>query len=198
MGLTSEDRPQDDCTASEVECAQREGTREAEVPEQRLESLVHYVRSLEVPKSPHRFADAPLGSSLFDSSGCASCHRRSLPIDSPAQSATGASHGRSSGVAIKQSIAAYTDLQLHDMGPDMADADAAGRTVPTTWRTAPLWALGSRIGSDGKGSLLHDGRARSVEEAILWHGGEAARSRRRFVDLGPRSRQALLHYLATL
>jgi len=176
MGITSIEYSHDDCTAFEADCERISAGTQLEITKERLDALVQYVHSLPIPKSPHRYTDAAPGSALFDSIGCQTCHRRSL----------------SGG------IEAYTDLQLHDLGPDMADANAAGHKLPSRWRTAPLWGLGSRIGSDGEAALLHDGRARSPEEAILWHGGEAAHSRVGFLGLGPRSRQALLHFLETL
>jgi CxxC motif-containing protein (DUF1111 family) len=102
---------------------------------------------------------------------------------------------RSAGPA---TIAAYTDLRLHDLGLEMADEDASGARVPTRWRTAPLWGLGHRQEKDNASTFLHDGRARSTEEAILWHGGEASYAKRKFASLGPHARKTLLQWLATL
>jgi CxxC motif-containing protein (DUF1111 family) len=79
----------------------------------------------------------------------------------------------------------------------MDDETVAGAKVRSRWRTAPLWGLGYRMKTEGHPTFLHDGRARSAEEAILWHSGEAAPTRQNFVTLGPRSRQALLHWLET-
>ena len=91
-------------------------------------------------------------------------------------------------------ITPYTDLRLHDLGSEMADQDASGAKVASRWRTAPLWGLGYR--AQNRATLLHDGRARSPEEAILWHAGEAARARRNFVNLLHRERELLLQWLA--
>ncbi len=95
-------------------------------------------------------------------------------------------------------IAPYTDLRLHDLGMALADRDAAGVSVPSKWRTAPLWGLGYRLRRESMPTFLHDGRARSVAEAILWHGGEGASARRRFEELDSAQRQALLRWLGTL
>jgi len=80
----------------------------------------------------------------------------------------------------------------------MADQTATGARVPTKWRTAPLWGLGNRVKSRQSATFLHDGRARSVEEAILWHSGEAARAQHGFLNLLRKQREALQSWLETL
>ena len=80
----------------------------------------------------------------------------------------------------------------------MADENASGAKVISRWRTAPLWGLGYRLKTDSHPTFLHDGRARSIEEAILWHSGEAAQSRYKFTRLGPRARERLQRWLDTL
>jgi CxxC motif-containing protein (DUF1111 family) len=70
-------------------------------------------------------------------------------------------------------IRPYTDLRLHDMGLALGDMDASGRRVATLWRTALLWGISQRVKAPAKPTFLHDGRARSTEEAVLWHGGQA-------------------------
>jgi CxxC motif-containing protein (DUF1111 family) len=92
----------------------------------------------------------------------------------------------------------YTDLLLHDMGPGLADGRADFLATGREWRTAPLWGLGLVPVTNGHSFYLHDGRARSLEEAILWHGGEAARSQREFRGLSREDRQALLTFLKSL
>jgi CxxC motif-containing protein (DUF1111 family) len=97
-----------------------------------------------------------------------------------------------------QVIWPYTDLLLHDMGPRLADGradfDASGRE----WRTPPLWGLGWAAELHRRGGFLHDGRARTAEEAVLWHGGEAEASRARFEALDADDRAALLAFLESL
>jgi CxxC motif-containing protein (DUF1111 family) len=95
-------------------------------------------------------------------------------------------------------VAAYTDLLLHDMGEGLADGRPDGMASGSEWRTPPLWGLGLIEVVNGHTRLLHDGRARSVEEAILWHGGEAASSRRSFEALGADDREALLAFLRSI
>jgi CxxC motif-containing protein (DUF1111 family) len=81
---------------------------------------------------------------------------------------------------------------------EMSDETVAGVRVATEWRTAPLWGIGLRIKTEKVPTFLHDGRARTLEESILWHFGEARRSRYRFMTLGPNARNALLNWLQTL
>jgi CxxC motif-containing protein (DUF1111 family) len=134
------------------------------------------------PKSSVKPKNATLGSELFADIGCAGCHRPQLPVDLH----------EVNGTKVASVIAPYTDLRLHDLGVEMADENVSGARVVSRWRTAPLWGLGYRLKMESQPTFLHDGRARSAEEAILWHSGEAAGSRGRFVNLGPRSREALV------
>jgi CxxC motif-containing protein (DUF1111 family) len=95
-------------------------------------------------------------------------------------------------------IAPYTDLKVHDLGPELADRTVAGEIVRSRWRTAPLWGLGYRISREHFPTFLHDGRARSAEEAILWHKGEGSTAREAFENLPVEQRDRLLHWLETL
>lgn len=154
-----------------------------------ITALAGYLRALAVPA--RRRAAEPVvreGEALFSSLGCSSCHRPQL--------ATGVVPGwpELSG----QAFAPYTDLLLHDMGPGLADEIGDEGASAREWRTPPLWGLGLLAAVNGSAVFLHDGRARSLEEAVLWHGGEAERSRRRFVGLPREKRQALLVFLSTL
>jgi CxxC motif-containing protein (DUF1111 family) len=126
-------------------------------------------------------------STLFVDIGCADCHLPSLPVE-PSEG----------GPKTSGAIAPYTDLRLHDLGIDLADEDVRGKRVDSRWRTAPLWGLGYRLRLESHPTFLHDGRARSAEEAILWHGGEGASSRRKFEELSPAQRAVLLSWLETL
>ncbi len=189
MGLTTGERPRDDCTAAEQDCLQQPDGGTPEVPEPLLQALVAFVRMLAVPPSPrHDERLAAAGARLFATTGCAACHRPQLPVELPDAGGT-----RSHAV-----IAPYTDLRLHDLGMEMADENAAAVRVPSRWRTAPLWGLGYRMTTEAHPTFLHDGRARSPEEAILWHSGEAAPARRNFMNLWGRPRETLLHWLETL
>ena len=95
-------------------------------------------------------------------------------------------------------FAAYTDLLLHDMGEDLADNRPDFKASGRDWRTAPLWGIGLSKRVNGSTHFLHDGRARNVTEAILWHGGEAKKSRDQFVQLKKEERDGLLDFVNAL
>jgi CxxC motif-containing protein (DUF1111 family) len=187
MGLTSDDRSSDDCTPAEADCRAEAGGS-PEVSEELLDAVATFVRTLAVPESPVHAPDDSLGPTLFRDIGCAACHAPSLPVALPGKD----------GMKVAAVIGPYTDLRLHNLGSEMADETASGAKVVSRWRTAPLWGLGYRMRLENHPTFLHDGRARSAEEAILWHSGEAAHAKRGFLDLGPRARDALLHWLETL
>jgi CxxC motif-containing protein (DUF1111 family) len=92
----------------------------------------------------------------------------------------------------------YTDLLLHDMGDDLADGRPEGLADGRMWRTAPLWAVGRAQTSDGRQTFLHDGRARSVDEAVLWHGGEARAARDAFAQMTAVERRAVVAFVKSL
>jgi len=98
----------------------------------------------------------------------------------------------------QQEIHPYTDLLLHDLGEDLSDQNNEGNASGLEWRTAPLWGIGLLQSVNGHQQLLHDGRARGVEEAILWHGGEAKASRRAYLSLSLEQRQELLQFVESL
>jgi len=95
-------------------------------------------------------------------------------------------------------IAPYTDLLLHDMGPGLADGRPDYLANGRQWRTAPLWGAGLLRKMNERAGYLHDGRARNVQEAILWHGGEAQAAQRRTVQLTAEERKALLAFIDSL
>lgn len=175
IGLTSHDRAADDCTAAEAECRKQRGDSTPKISEAFVEALVAYQRTIALPATVQPQSANPLGARLFTDVGCAACHRPRLG-----------------------DIAPYTDLRLHNLGPEMADENAAGEKVVSQWRTAPLWGLSYRMKNELNPTFLHDGRARSTEEAVLWHSGEASRARFRFEKLGPNARDALLKWIEAL
>ena len=95
-------------------------------------------------------------------------------------------------------IRAYTDLLLHDMGEALADGKRDGDASPREWRTPPLWGIGLIEVVNGHTRYLHDGRARDLTEAVLWHGGEAERAREAFRALEAADRRALIAFLSSL
>jgi CxxC motif-containing protein (DUF1111 family) len=129
-----------------------------------------------------------LGRNLFQTIGCDKCH-------TPTFVTAGHKFEELNG----QTIHPFTDLLLHDMGPGLADTRPEFEASASEWRTSPLWGLGfSENLSKIDARYLHDGRARSVEEAILWHGGEAEKARNNFKNLPKQQREALLKFLKSL
>lgn len=166
---------------------------ERELSAQDVARLSTYMALLGVP--PQRTPDDPAviaGAALFRSVGCAHCHTPSL--------VTASTHPL---VELRaQTIQPFSDLLLHDMGEGLADesgsADEGTRALASEWRTAPLWGLAGARDAQGYVALLHDGRAKSVLEAVLWHAGEAAHIRERFVALPTADREALLRFVESL
>jgi CxxC motif-containing protein (DUF1111 family) len=124
---------------------------------------------------------------LFKATGCSRCHQPEQPV-TPVQA---------QGQPLTATIAPYTDLSVHDPGPGLADHEIGGAVHPTRWRTAPLWG-GYRLSRESRPTFLHDGRAPSVEEAVLWHDGEAAVVRERFEHLPRAQREQLLRFVSAL
>jgi CxxC motif-containing protein (DUF1111 family) len=183
MGLTSELHPRDDCTPAQSGCLTAPQAGMPELPERLFHAVNTFQFLLAAPARAKLAADTDAaGALLFERVGCAVCHVPRLPVP------------RDSGDI---HIDPYTDLLLHDLGEGLADRTVAGRTVASRWRTAPLWGLGYALQA-GPVALLHDGRAASIEEAILWHEGQADAARRRFMALDAALRQKLLDWIATL
>jgi CxxC motif-containing protein (DUF1111 family) len=180
--------PDRDCTAAEAACRAAPGEKNPEIDADDFTGLVAFVAGLAPPQARVADAVAASGAVLFNAIGCAACHRPTLTT------------GKVPGVpdASHREIHPYTDLLLHDMGPDLADGrpdhDAGGRD----WRTTPLWGIGLAGTVSETPRYLHDGRARSLTEAILWHGGEATAARTTFATLAGPQRAALLSFLNTL
>jgi CxxC motif-containing protein (DUF1111 family) len=185
--------PWGDCSQAQEQC--RRGPHglspgeTTEVSRTLFDLVVFYGRNLAVP--PRRDVDAPAvrrGEQLFAAAGCASCHRPLL--------VTGRDPTRPEHSLI--TIRPYTDLLLHDMGEELADGRPEWQASGREWRTAPLWGLGLTRTVSEQVALLHDGRARSPLEAILWHGGEAQAARDRVIALSRDERAALLAFLDSL
>ncbi|MBN1209594.1 MAG: thiol oxidoreductase [Myxococcaceae bacterium] len=159
-----------------------------DLPRETLEAAVFYAQSLAVPaRTALGDAEVQHGEELFLAAGCGHCHRELLetgehPLPELAH----------------QRIHPYTDMLLHDMGAGLADGRPDGVADGQEWRTAPLWGLGLTQTVLPYAGYLHDGRARTLEEAILWHGGEAERSREHFRTLSATERAALVKFLGSL
>lgn len=181
MGLTSADAPADDCTPAEEDCQRLAGTG-PDIADSIVTPLVQFEQLLAVPTVERAGVAERKGMKLFRRLGCDTCHVPALPIDT-------------AGSPNQGLIYAYTDLKVHDLGSGLADRDVATRIVPTRWRTAPLWAIGYRPRPTTVLTFLHDGRARSIAEAILWHEGEAHAARRRFLKLNSAEREQLKQWV---
>ena len=160
-----------------------------EVSDEILDVVTLYVQTLAVPA--RRNVDDPqvkLGEQLFAKAQCASCHVPTLR--------TGILAGVPS--VSNQTIHPYTDLLLHDMGPELADNRPDFHASGSEWRTPPLWGIGLVKRVNGHTNFLHDGRARDLMEAILWHGGEAEVSRQIVEQMSKIERDALITFLESL
>lgn len=183
-----------DCTSAQKRCQDAlhgapphgEGF---EVTDQLFDLVVSYAQNLAVPaRRGHDRPDVLKGKAIFHELGCAACHRRSFTTGN-----TGGQNHLSN-----QTIWPYTDLLLHDMGEGLADGFTEGVANGREWRTAPLWGIGLTETVSGHTFFLHDGRARSLEEAILWHGGEAEKARNGYAALDATDRAALLAFVSSL
>ncbi|WP_438011693.1 di-heme oxidoredictase family protein [Sorangium sp. So ce321] len=189
MGVTTSLFPVEECGEQQAGCAA--GTRgDPELSDEDLDRMSAYMRMLGVP--PRRDTADPAvqrGEVLFSQAGCASCHVPTMK--------TGSHHPF---VELReQLIHPFSDLLLHDMGEELADTSTGDHLAgPREWRTPPLWGIGLLEAVNGHTQLLHDGRARDVVEAILWHGGEADAARQRFMALPREDRDALVAFLGSL
>ncbi len=200
VGITSSLFPHQPCTAQQAAClAEPTGDEwdaasqtRVELADNMLELSTLFTRNLAVPRrrkvQEQQREHLSAGRSLFHQVGCASCHHphyiTGTQVDAPHLSA--------------QAIWPYTDLLLHDMGEELADGRSDFLATGSEWRTPPLWGIGWREKVNGRGQLLHDGRARSIEEAVLWHGGEARQSREAFTQLDLAQRNLLLQFVESL
>lgn len=162
---------------------------EVEISDSLLYSVEFYIKTLAVPV--RRNATDPIivqGKQLFTNAGCAKCHipdlRTGVNVAFPAIS--------------NQLIHPFTDLLLHDMGPDLADNRPDFLANGNEWRTPPLWGIGLTQIVNGHSNFLHDGRARNLMEAVLWHGGEAENAKDQVVNMTADERNALIKYLESL
>ncbi|MBN2896808.1 MAG: thiol oxidoreductase [Campylobacterales bacterium] len=175
MGLSNPLFPFENCTPAQLTCNEApKGRHEFDLPQERLEAIAFYLSHLKAPL-PKVFAKAEEARALMDDLACTRCHVRVFTTQD--------------GVAIEP----YSDFLLHDMGEGLADGHRVFEASEREFRTPPLWGVGLHVTG-----LLHDGRARSIEEAIVWHGGEASSSRDAFKALEGSKRRLLLDYLESL
>ncbi|WP_027157606.1 di-heme oxidoreductase family protein [Methylobacter luteus] len=189
MGITSSLHPEENCSAVQLACQQSPSARQPELADAQLDAVLSYLRLLQVPA--RRNADDPVvqqGEQTFSAIGCAACHVPVLTTDDflPLPALSG------------QTLHPYTDLLLHDMGEGLADRRPDFQASGREWRTPPLWGIGWIARINEHSYFLHDGRARNLTEAVLWHGGEALPARQRFAELPVGRRLALIRFLESL
>ncbi|QKE64363.1 c-type cytochrome [Aquipseudomonas campi] len=189
MGLTSAANRQDNCSSAQTDCRTAINGGELEVSDTIMASVLFYTRNLAVPA--RRAVDdlqVRRGKQLFQQAGCAQCHTPSFTTAATAAEPELAN----------QLIRPYSDLLLHDMGEGLADGRDEFQANGRQWRTAPLWGIGLTQAVNGHSQFLHDGRARNLLEAILWHGGEAQQAKDQILEFDAQQRQALLAFLNSL
>lgn len=207
MGLTNRLHQQENCQSHQADCiATPNGNGDSvndydyEVSDIILDAIAFYSSHLSVPQRPNAYDDdVQRGKAIFNNLGCQSCHTESYTTEYSAE------HPELS----EQKIFPYTDLLLHDMGSELADFTLANTpgsaddlyeflATATEWRTPPLWGLGRAKTVDPDANFLHDGRARTIMEAILWHGGEAETTKQKVLTLTANERSDLLAFLNDL
>lgn len=164
-------------------------TSDPEISDQSVNATVFYIQTLQTPfRRNADDATVKQGAALFNQIKCNSCHKEIL-------------HTQYSAIAAlsQQEFSPYTDLLLHDMGAELDDHYTEGTAMTYEWRTAPLWGLGlATQAQGGKYALMHDGRARSIEQAIEMHGGESLKSKNEYRSLSTSEKEALLQFLKSL
>lgn len=189
LGITSDLFPEQSCTAKQTDCQQAPDGGKPELPLDLMSKVNYYVALLGVPARRNiNDPEVLKGQRLFTKAGCTSCH---TPKFTTAEKA-----GFSELSA--QTIHPYSDLLLHDMGAELADQRPDFLATGQEWRTPPLWGLGLLATVNGHTRLLHDGRARNVLEAVLWHGGEAKSSQQQVLAMTKTEREALIKFLQSL
>jgi CxxC motif-containing protein (DUF1111 family) len=189
MGITSTMLPHQNCGEMAEDCRKAPVEKGFEISEKDLGHVNTYVHLLAVPVRRNvSDPEVQRGEKIFSSINCQACHTISYQ--------TGVVPGFPE--LSRQKIFPFTDLLLHDMGAELADGRPDFGANGNEWRTPPLWGIGLFHSVNGHTRYLHDGRARNLEEAILWHGGEAQGAKDAFLRLEKTDREALLRFLESL
>lgn len=189
MGVTSYAQPVESAFGQTQMAIVGMGNVEPELVDSLLNYVTFYVQTLAVPaRRDVNDSVNKRGDLLFNQVNCSACHRPTMYT------------GVNTAINLSQQrIHPYTDLLVHDLGDGLADGRPDFLATGREWRTAPLWGVGLLERTNGQNAyFLHDGRARTIEEAILWHDGEAARSKQQFMQLNASDRSALLKFLNSL
>ena len=186
MGITSYIFPQE-ASFGQQQTANQQSNKD--IPDSSLDATIFYVRTLAVPARRNTTdLDVKTGQKLFTTVNCSGCHKPTVQtginLNLPALS--------------NQRIHPYTDLLVHDMGSGLADGRSDYLATGNEWRTMPLWGIGLFSKTNGTPYYLHDGRATTIEQAILWHGGEAEKSKQSFMNLSKADRSKLLKFMQSL
>lgn len=178
MGLSNPLYDGDNCTESQKECLDAPKGRgdKFDLPMQRVDAIAYYLETLKTP-AQRKSQNFEEGREIFETLGCVKCHSQSFETQK---------YG---------TIHPYSDFLLHDMGADLSDGHRMFLAGPNEFRTPPLWGLGLYKRVSGELNLLHDGRAKSIAEAILWHGGEAKMQKEAFKNLSKQKRETLIEFL---
>jgi len=187
LGISSTLFAGQNCTLTQYDCLKMVDGGEPEISDKLLGRIALYVGNLAVPQSMSGKPEQQAGQALFSQAGCQQCHRPQLQA------------GESKHAWLNsRTFSPYTDLLLHDMGDDLADNRPVFAASGHEWRTAPLWGIGLAKRITPQTGFLHDGRARNVLEAILWHGGEAIKSRQAVEQMNAAQRNELLRFVESL
>lgn len=189
IGITSPLYPDQNCTPVQKACQGEKLSEKTELGQEQWNAISFWVSALNAP-SPRNTQDPAVqrGRVLFSTVKCAQCHMPEMKTaDYPVLPQLS-----------NKRIEPYTDLLLHDMGPELADGRSDFKASGSDWRTPPLWGIGLSKQVNGSTHFLHDGRARNLLEAIVWHGGEAESSRQAFTKLSSKERADLLAFLHAL
>lgn len=189
IGITSTLLPTENCTEPQAACRSAPTGEGVQIDDRRMEQVHFYSRTLAVPaRRDFEVNEVLEGKGLFTDLGCGACHLPKIQ--------TGTLEGMPE--LSNQTIRPFTDLLLHDMGPDLQDGRPDFLATGSEWRTAPLWGIGLVATVNRHTRFMHDGRARSLEEAILWHGGEAEAVREKFKALDEADRAKLIRFVESL
>lgn len=193
LGITNDLFPDQPCSDRQQQCLESPSGIDprygVEINQNLLNATTFFIRLLGVPKRRNWQTEQIVkGRELFYQANCHLCH---IPSFTTAQSAL-------EPELANQTIWPYTDLLLHDMGEPLADGRTDFEANGREWRTSPLWGIGSSDKVSGPSHYLHDGRARSISEAILWHGGEAQSARDRYNRMKKAERSALVAFIQSL
>ena len=181
MGLTTSIFPNENCTEFQKACNEADKAKDAiDLPDERLDAVTYYLKNIKTydAKKTKEYNE---GLEIFEQISCAKCHISSFDTNKGFK------------------ISPFSDFLLHNMGEELADGRVEFKADKNEWRTAPLWglALHEKINKE-KPRLLHDGRARTFQEAILWHGGEASNSKENYMNLPKEKREKLIKFLEEL